>query len=204
MLCNMHTILRVGWCQSQLQIRAFPSPGKIKWWCAALWIHFWMRRTSFLLVCAVSYQRVGIRFPSCAKLTQNLPLALELCWLIKFGPEAGLAARNKSCQKGLSPSGSPPSPFFQPGRNIRKTQVAERSFWSTAPTSEKYEHWFKESTLKESIMFFSTYMIMPRLLGGPAILKYSIDSESSKLRVYSTCYNSVTNLELEAMERWMK
>ena len=55
--------------------------------------------------------------------------------------------------------------------------------------------------MKESIMFFSTYMIMPRLLGGPAILNYSIDSESSKLRVYSTCYNSVTNLELEAMER---
>ena len=55
--------------------------------------------------------------------------------------------------------------------------------------------------MKESIMFFSTYMIMPRLLGGPAILKYSIDSESSKLTVYSTCYNSVTNLELEAMER---
>ena len=87
-----------------------------------------MRRTSFLLVCAVSYQRVGIRFPSCAKLTQNLPLALELCWLIKFGPEAGLAARSRSCQKGLSPSGSPPSPFFQPWRIIRKTQVVERSF----------------------------------------------------------------------------
>ena len=51
-------------------------------------------------------------------------------------------------------------------------------------------------------MFFSTYMIMPRLLGGPAILKYSIDSESSQLRVYNTCYNSMTyldSLELEAI-----
>ena len=49
-------------------------------------------------------------------------------------------------------------------------------------------------------MFFSTYIIMPRLLGGPAILKYSIDSESAQLRVYSTCYNSVTDMELEAIE----
>ena len=191
MLCNMHTILRVGWCQSQLQIHAFPSPGKIKWWCAALWIHSWLRRTSFLLVCAVSYQRVGIRFPSCAKLTQNLPsLTSGLLWLIKFGPEAGPAARSRSCQKGLSPSGSPPSPFYQPWRIIRKTQFVEISFWGASPlsiSSEKYEHLFKEYTLKESIMFFSTYMIMPRLLGGPAILKFSIDSESSQLRVYSTC-----------------